>query len=233
MSAQPPFNAAEACFRAVLPAPVKILGLELRPFCAGHIVILHSIRNAFVLADRVPITEAELATALAICSFTFEEGQAFLRLSQEEIDQKMRAWRRELTRAKQPFAIAENAARFVDYVAAGSEFPMHFVPTAARNTIPITDLPKLQLVRCALRHYFHLTDSEFWNMPWGLALWDYYTALVLQGHGDMVNPSSLSDAQRVADDLFRKLNPTLFDASGNMTEAAREDLIEKGLLCRN
>jgi hypothetical protein len=121
---------------------------------------------------------------------------------------------------------------FMNYIEAGSRFPMHFVPKNERGgEVSITSLPKVQIVRCALRHYYHLSDAEFWDMPWGLAQWDYYTAPVLEGRADIVSPSSFTRAQDVADDLFRKYNPTLFGPDGKLTDEGRKILIEKGLLC--
>lgn len=225
------FNSTEAYFGAVIPRPVNILGLDLKPFCAGHIVLLHTVQSAFVV-PKLKITDAQFATALALCSFTFEEGIAWLREPKKKIDREMRDWRR----AVGAFDLAAATEQFLEYVENGSRFPMKYVSKES-GAASISDLPRVQIIRCALRHYYHLNDAEFWNMPWGLAQWDYFTAPVLEGKGDVCNPAHLLNAVRAGESLaerlviLRKRNPNYFDKNGGLKPEGREAL--KGIPCRN
>lgn len=196
--------ATESYWSAVVPDPVRLLGLELQPFSAGHILLLHRIGNVFAVGGT--ISEEHLAAAVFICHHTFRDGIAAL--NDEETPRVMAKWKKKIRSVN----VEESSAAFQEYVEAGSEFPLQYSPKPSKHksSIPITNLPAIHIVRCQLRHYFHISDEEFWDMPWGLAQWDYFTIPVMEGQGDLVEAGAISNAQALADHLFRINNPQLF-----------------------
>jgi len=207
-----PMNAHEEYFQAVIPTPCSVLNLALRPFSAGHIVHLHRLRSVFVTGGEV--TKAELETAVFICAQTFEESCASYQ--DPETNTFTAKWSRKIS----GYDLGEKLAAFNDYMAHGSLFPLVFSPKREVGGVSITNLPGVHSVRCALKHYFHISDTEFWNMTWSLAQWDYFTIPVMEGTGDLVEQDSLTQARSFADEDFRRANPQLFNEDGTKKEGA-------------
>lgn len=198
-------SGTEAYWSAVVPEPVRLLGLELQPFSAGHILLLHRTGNVFAVGGA--ISEEHLASAVFLCAQTFRDGLASL--SDEKTPKFMRKWKRKIGAVD----LQSASDTLQQYIKDGSAFPLKYAakPSKIKASIPITNLPAVHVVRCQLKHYFHVTDAEFWDMPWGLAQWDYFTIPVMEGQGDLVEVERLENAVNVADRLFRKFNPQLFE----------------------
>ena len=205
-------NAHEDYYTAVIPDRHTILGLTLKPFCAGHIMVLHRLGSVFVIGGQV--TRQELETAIFVCAQTFEE--AVDSLNSHSTAKEIARWRRKVGE----YDLEEKLAAFNEYVEQGSVFNLIFSPRRSSGDVSLTSLPSVHSVRCALRHYYHMTDTEFWNMPWGLAQWDYFTIPVMEGTGDLVERNVLDDARAFADEDFRRANPHLFNADGTQKESA-------------
>jgi hypothetical protein len=204
-------NAHEEYFKAVVPDPHVVLNLALQPFCAGHILLLHRFGSVFVRGGTV--TKDELETAVFLCAHTFEDAVASLH--SDETKAKKDEWLNGI----KGYRLVEKLAAFQQYIEAGSLFPLIFAPKRDHAEIAITNLPALHSVRCALRHYYHISDLEFWNMPWGLAQWDYFTIPVMEGTGDLVEQDALQSARNFAEADFKRANPQLFNADGSRKEA--------------
>jgi hypothetical protein len=197
-------SGTDSYWSAVAPDPVRILGLELQPFSAGHILLLHRTGNVFALGGEV--SEEHLAAAVFICAHNFRDGLAAL--NDEKTPKFMAKWRKKIGAVDVPAA----TQLFQDYIKAGSDFPLQYSakPQRGGNSVSITNLPTVHIVRCQLKHYYHTPEAEFWDMPWGLAQWDYFTIPVMEGQGDLVETTALDNAQAVAEQLFRLYNPRLF-----------------------
>ena len=190
-------------FEALIPEPVRVLGLKLKPFSAGHIALLSRMDNPLVAGGE--ITVSALADAVFVCAHGFADGIAAL--DNPDTTGFMERWRKEVG----DFDLAEKLALFKAYISAGSKFEMVYVPKRASESTNISRVPFVQHVRATLMHYYGITSAEFWDMPWALALWDYYTAPVMEGTGDLASAGELNDAQAVANEMFKKLNPQLFE----------------------
>lgn len=199
--------ATESYWSAVVPEPVRILGLDLHPFSAGHILLLHRTGSVFALGGVA--TEEQLASAVFICAHNFREGIAAL--NDEDTPRFMRKWRKQVG----AFDLLSSVNLFQEYIKNGSEFPLQYSAKPQRGgaQVSITSLPSVHVVRCQLKHYYHVSEDAFWDMPWGLAQWDYFTIPVMEGQGDLVETSVVQNAQDVAEHLFRKFNPKLFPAT--------------------
>ena len=199
-------NAHESYFKAVVPDPVTILGLELRPFCAGHIVLLHRINSVFIRGGTV--TENDLRDAVFICAHSFREG--IKALNDESTVPFYKRWKRQISKVN----LAQKIAEFEKYIADGSQFDLIFAPKQQSQHIPITSLPAVHTIRCRLMSYYGVKSDEFWDMPWGQAQWDFYTAFILEGQGDLVEKDTLQAAKDFAEADFKRMNPHLFNADG-------------------
>lgn len=204
----------EAYWSAVIPEPVRLLGLELQPFSAGHILLLHRTGNVFAVGGE--ISEEHLASAVFLCAQTFR--QAIDSLNDPKTPGWMRKWKRKIGSVNLHAA----SAAFQQYVKDGSDFPLQYSakPSKSKPSVAITNLPAVHIVRCQLKHYYHVSDAEFWDMPWGLAQWDYFTIPVMEGLGDLVETSAIESAKAVGEQLFRKFNPKLFPVEQPATETA-------------
>ena len=188
----------EAYFQHVIPEPQTLLGLELKPFSAGHIALLHRTKSVFVTGGEVDT--AQIVNAVFLCAQTFEVGCASL--NDEATPKFLHKWGKKIGR----FDLLEKKQAFEDYMERGSRFEMSFVPKAdssSPSAKSITEMPYVHSVRCALKHFYHTAETEFWNMPWGLAQWDYFTIPVINGMGDLVAKDTISSAQELANELAK------------------------------
>jgi hypothetical protein len=205
-------NAHEEYFSAVVPTPCQVLNLDLLPFSAGHIIHLHRLGSVFVKGGEV--TKDELEAAVLICAQEFKQASACL--NSPETENFVAKWRKKIA----GYDLAEKSEAFQEYIRRGCLFPIHFSPKHDSASVSITNLPAVHSVRCALKHYFHVTDSEFWDMPWALAQWDYFTIPVMEGNGDLVELDSLTAARNFAEEDFKRANPQLFNEDGTKKEGA-------------
>jgi hypothetical protein len=200
----------EAFWQAAVPEPIRVLHVEMLPFSAGKIVLLHRAQSVFAAGGTV--TEEQLAFAVLICGQPFADALAAL--NDPTTPEYLRKFRKRIGK----FDLREHAALFQRYVQDGSEFPLQYAPKNKPTDTGITSLPFVQHVRCTLKHFYHVSDAEFWDMPWGLAQWDYYTAPVLNGTGDLVEKSVIASAQQFADEDFKRANPQLFKQGAESSE---------------
>lgn len=188
-------------YLAAIPEPHTILGLRLKPFSAGHILLLHRTENAFVTNEDVndEQLEAHLATAIFICAHDFAGGLASL-------DSKatlafMTRWKRKIG----AFNLAEKVKAFTAYLQQGSTVPSYL--SKHDSVGGRIDLPTVQLVKVTLLKAFGgMTEAEFLNRPWGLSLWDFVTIKATEGAVDVVDSDAIANAQAVADEMQARLN---------------------------
>jgi hypothetical protein len=67
---------------ALLPARYNICGVELKPFCLGHLILLEQINNPLVASTPLNVETQEglfhLFEAILICALSFEDATEFL-----------------------------------------------------------------------------------------------------------------------------------------------------------
>ncbi len=177
---------ADQFFRAAIPEPFTVLGLKLRPFSAGHIILLHRIESAFVIGG--PQLLPDLISSVFLCSLNFRDG--WDSLDNRAVDKFMRKWQRKIGH----FDFLDKCKLFARYIAEGSEEPGWQSPEGG-GTI---DAPKVQVVRCALLSKTNITEAEFLDRPWGLSLWDYYTLYALEGAVTLLDKSKVLAARDAA-----------------------------------
>jgi hypothetical protein len=153
--------------QAVLPEPVQILGLAMRPYSLGHELWLIRQDNPLSLLDAssTSVTAPKFLEAVLICSQTFDEISGMNR--DWLIGLKLKLWNRRVKR----FNIFDELEKFKKYQAAGSlEFPCQ-LPSQSADSGPSRYLgaPMLIRVHQFLVLNFRLTESQAWDYPFGLA----------------------------------------------------------------
>jgi hypothetical protein len=161
--------------QAALPAPARVLGLNLKPFSLGHELFLIREQNPLSVAlgnNNVGALVAALPAAALFCSQSFEEIHAMN--SDRWIGLKMKLWNRRLKR----FNFGKELAIFLEYRSRGTmQFPSE-APTNEKGRpfgAPLL-LSLHQFIRRGTR-----TDAEAWNYPYGLAMMHYGAWLESEG----------------------------------------------------
>lgn len=183
-------------YRAAVPEPWTILGLRLRPFSAGHLILLHRAESAFAIGGEASFED--LAFAVFICSQTFES--AVKCFSDPDLPKLMRAWHKKLTnrglfRKPRTIDLFGKSEEFRSYMDEGCKYPDYIYKG---GTSDIGDVPAVQFVKAFLLSRTSMTESEFLNRPWALSIWDFLTIQSQEGHVRLCNEETIADAQAAA-----------------------------------
>lgn len=201
---------SKAFYPAIIPEPRTILGLRLRALSLGHILLLNRIESPFFTEGKIGI--ADLATAILICSMSYQEG---LRVIEDpKLDLFMRKWHARLSGMdrllvrlgfKKPNAIdyQEKISSFFEYLETGTKSPTY---SSRINESPGMECPSYQVVRVTLMRDLGISDSEIMDRPWVLCIWDFITLKALSGDVKMVSGDAINDALEFANRLQEKLN---------------------------
>ena len=150
--------------QAALPAPVKVLGLTLKPYSLGHELFLIREGNPLVTTAPESAKPHDIAEAALVCCQTFEECRRMHR--DRWIGLKLKLWRRRIRRADYDLA----RAAFLEYRNAGSiEFPLSDIARPDKPTSRAPGAPFLLRLHQFLMAKLHKTEAEAWDYPLGLA----------------------------------------------------------------
>ncbi len=196
-------------YLARIPEPTTLLGLKLRPFSLGHLLLLHRIKSFFAGEDD-RLTYEDLALSVLICSQTYEQAIAYF--DDKDLVKFMQRWADRLTgrgiltrlgiRPLRIIQLEDKAADFASYMQRGVR-KLTYSNKSEGDEIP---LPLVQIVRVTLLQEFGgLTDAELMNRPWGLCIEDYITIHTLKGNVRMFDPSALESAQAAAKAAYEKM----------------------------
>lgn len=196
-------------YRAAIPDPRRILGLKLRPFSLGHLLLLNRVESAFVTGQRP--SYGDLALSVFICSQKYEDG--IEALDSDDLQPFMRKWQRKLCgecgilywiglRKSKPIDLPEKCKAFSEYLKDGCAHPDFC--WSDENTKSIA-APIEQIVRVKLLASTNLTETEIMNRPWALSLWDYLTLKVFEGQIDFVDSDEIDEAQKMAEKIAERM----------------------------
>jgi len=161
----------EAFLQAALQRAPTVLGRQLRPFCAGHLLILEALDNPLVTGDaRSP---EFLGQAVYICCRTFEEGRAAL--FAKSLLKDVHLWSQSLGQWDYPEALIT----FEQYKEDFTRCPESLTRDNARSLGAPTAYSIV--VGLVMTMKGAMTLSEAWNMGIGLATCYSMTAAELQG----------------------------------------------------
>lgn len=167
-------------FSAVAPARWTILGLRLRPFSIGHLILLHRINSPFV-CEGERLDYHALASAVFICSRTYED--ALEGIDDPDLPRAMRKWAKKVTGARwwrrgKSVNLIEKWAEFERYMREGDWTPVFQRDEQRTRKV---GLPFVQSVRVKLMDRFRLGDTEVMNRGWALCKADFFTLLDADG----------------------------------------------------
>lgn len=194
-----------AYYRSAIPEPRTVLGLPLRPFCLGHLIILTRFESP-ILLDPATAISSDLLFAVFVCSRSYED--CLEALSSGEVFAWVADWSRQLTRPTflqkiglRPASSIDWAAKFksfAEYVAEASKHPTFSVEDNGRIRSLAQPLPAI--VRTTLLAKTSLSDKEILNRPWGLALTEYLTIRAMEGVIQLTDSDAIEAARRAAEE---------------------------------
>jgi hypothetical protein len=199
-------------FERTSPAPTTLLGLKLRPFALGHLILLHRVESAFAVGG-LPSYD-DLALAVFICSRPYADALAGF--SDPDLPREMKRWARKLThpgwfgrfRQPQPIDLPAKWAEFQDYLDRNSlrfEKGKDFITDDSRTRK--VELPFVHAVRVRLQSKMRFSDAEILDRSWALCLLDYFILAdadgVLQLTGELSESAMhvIRETQAIADRL--------------------------------
>lgn len=195
-------------FAAAIQEPTTILGVRLRPFSLGHLIILQRLKSAFV-TDGEEMTIHDLALSVLVCSLPYTEGCALF--NRTDLPKFFLNWHSQLIggwRARwgfrKPIVIdyPKKVREFSDYLSRGSQVPCYSYDPGKFSAM---ECPSVQIVKVTLMRDMHIPEAELMDRPWAICLWDFVTLRALAGQVDMVNSDAIKTAQESGERLAESL----------------------------
>ena len=201
---------------AALVQPPVILGRGLRPFCAGHTIVLEALGNPFVTG--APKDLAALAQAVFVCSRTFEEGVAAINLvaGEDPDTRKLERYCRKWGRKERRVDATVEIERFEAYIDEYSEAPELWDEPGDKDLR--APYPYLCAMGALAACSGSISLSEAWNMSICLAACLAATAGNLAGSERLMTPE---DKERV-EAARTGANKTHSPGAGPVPQALRE-----------
>lgn len=209
---------------ALIPEPVVVLGVRLRPFSLGHSLFLQRQGNKFLASSPVQGTVKDflddLVTGVAICSSTWRENlKAF---STGSIVEDVARWNlnveKQLEETKEQIDWERECQIFNDYIVTGTRTPP-FTRDRRRPSLPgepenKSSLPSVEIIRVALMAKLGMSHAEIMDLPLAQVMWDFLAYEELYGKSGLKITTEASEqiehAQGVemrnaADELYKRL----------------------------
>jgi hypothetical protein len=195
----------EDFYSAVIQEPTTVMGLRLRPFSLGHVILLGRVKSSFVTEGET-LSLHDLALSVLICAQTYADGLKLF--SDRNLSKFFTRWHSKLrgeswvTRIgwRKPVEIdyAQKARELSDYIQKGSKVPDYSYQPADFKEM---NCPSVQIVKVTLMRDMGFTEAELMDRPWALCLWDFVTLRALAGHVRMIDGEEIKEAQAAADRL--------------------------------
>ena len=179
-----------------VPETVRVLGLPLRPFSLGHVILLHRIESSFVTGGAP--TFEDLAASVMVCAQTYREAiQSF---TDPDLDKFMRRWHERLTRTRwlrrrRPLDFVGNCKAFAEYIQAGSKIPDYAFDADDMREV---NCPSVQQVKIALMSDMGFSEAELLDRSWGLCLSDYIASKAMKGQITIYRDGQIAEAKEAA-----------------------------------
>jgi hypothetical protein len=162
--------------QAALPDPFTILGRRLEPLSIGHLLFLQRF-------DCDPVlTLDQLLRAVYICCRP--PGEVGAALSDRSLRPKLRAW----ARAIGPFNLPAKLKLWRDYVEHHITARPQLLQEEEPGGGPVLGAPWLQHLKVTLISKLGYTHTEALSIPYGQAIWDYYTFWENAGRAELFGP---------------------------------------------
>lgn len=201
----------EAAFlQAAIPDTVAVLGIRLRPFSLGHLILLKRIESPFVCESKEGKIElADLMCAVMICRMTFEDALDHLTIvnqGDEETQKLFSEWGAMVGRAGA--TLEGECERFLEYVASGSKAPeiVRQVEAMPEGAATSKGIPSWQTAFAGLLSQTTLTESEILNRPLARSYMDYLTLQVMKSDSLRFKNESDADLERIRKEYYGGTN---------------------------
>lgn len=196
-------------YKVAVPEPTTLLGLRLRPFSLGHLILLHRVESVFV--DGGAPTYEDLAISVLICSQDWKGGCEIF--NEPDLVRFMLRWHDKLTgrdkwlvklglRRPTVVDLESKCKEFADYLSQGMRLPCYsYDPSDSRQV----ELPMVQMVKCRLMKEMGFSEAELMDRSWALCLWDYVTLQALNGEVKVYKRDDIQNAQAVAESIAKAI----------------------------
>jgi hypothetical protein len=185
------------------------MGLRLRPFSLGHVILLGRVRSSFV-TEGEETSLHDLALSVLICALSYDEGLALF--NDKDLPRFFVRWHQKLAgeswmtrigwRKPRVVDYVEHIRAFGEYVQRGSKIPNYsYNPSDFKRM----ECPSVQIVKTTLMRDMHFGEAELMDRPWALCLWDFVTLRALAGQVNMVDSDALKEAQEVANAVAERM----------------------------
>jgi len=165
-------------FQAAYCQPPRVLGVQLRPFSLGHLLLLEGLGNPFVAWGTG--SRAELFAAVLVCSHTMAENGRVL------FGGRLPLWRLIWWALRWPERrIGPERDAFVRYLADYTATPEHWESESDGKGFRAPWQYHFVLVLC---REFGMGWAEAWNAPVALARCCYDTWAETQGDKSLISP---------------------------------------------
>lgn len=183
--------AANCYATAALPEPVRLLGLQLRPFSLGHYIKLKRFCCAFVDESTTDATIGDVLLGVLCCSMASDvdpsKDEFLLFADSKNFNKQVWKWCRKIRRDN----IKEKAKLFASYIKRGSEMPLYW---DGENDGAETGASWAHVVYECLVADLGYTPNEALNMPMSRALFDYFRHAERNGAVELMRPE---DAEQI------------------------------------
>lgn len=161
--------------RASVPDVYRVLGLQLKPFCLGHLFLMHRFDCAFASEEGTDAGISDFLLGLAICSRSYEEFIEFIR-DEKAFEAWTSSWGKQVSKAirrDKRFDVIEKMGLFQNYMKDSIRIPKYFEGDNSSET-QVSGAHWTQSVLLVLTSELGFTQSEALNMPLSKALADYF-----------------------------------------------------------
>jgi hypothetical protein len=168
--------------KALIPEPYTLLGIELKPFCLGHIFLMQRFGCAF--SSESPDTMGgidDLLLGISICSRTYEEFLEFVN-TPKELKEWTKKWGKYIKKEtkKKNFDILSKFEFFREYLKSGIFIPKYWeLETSEHKEQSGTHWT--HTVLNTLTSELGYTQSEALNVAIARGLQDYFRYLEKNG----------------------------------------------------
>ncbi len=184
---------------AAIPEPVACCLIRLEPFSLGHYLLLKKFCPSYLDGDNHDI--GDLITSCLICSQTYQKTIEDFSGVGSDVGAKLKEWGERIEQDK-TFNFVVSSNLFKRYIARGLSFPVVSSEASSDSKTDPSLWPMLTLVGCMSK--LGQSRDEVFDQPLPLSRWLVAGFGTLEGAVTIVDPISLDERQKEADEFDAK-----------------------------